>query len=141
MGTPLQEVYDLFQARLVNEVLTGKESLIFVIFKIALSKANGTVNHALTYVLDDPIDGEIQYSGYFVDVLDVGEMNLIALYMVHEWNQRQLQLLRRQERDVGTADFNRIPGKKEQLEVVKETIKVIKDDISELKQEFNTYKN
>lgn len=141
MGTPLQEVYDLFQVRLVNEALTGKESLVFVIFKIALSQASGTVNHTLTYVLDDPIDGEVQYSGYFDNTLDVNEMNLIALYMLYEWNQRKLQLLLNQARDVGTADFNKIPGKKEQLEVVRYGIQVIKNEILELKQEFNTYKN
>ena len=60
--------------------------------------------------------------------------------MLYEWNRREQQKLVKQKREIGTSDFNRLEGKKDQLISVNYAMKVTKNDIDELKNEFNTYK-
>ena len=116
MGTPLQSLYERFQTK-VDEDLANKESIIFALVDVAISRAYKTCNHSLDYVLDSPEydDNENitnEYSGSFSDILDNDEIELIALWMLYEWNRREHQYLVKQRRDVGTSDFNRLPGKK-----------------------------
>ena len=141
MGTPLDSVYEMFIAKLDNEVLTGKESLIYAIFRMALAKAKGTVRHSLLYVLDEPIDDDPVYDGYFNDTLDDDEIDLLALYMKYEWNSRKKQGLVSKREDIGTPDFNRLPGKKESLAVIDSAVKSTLDEIITAEQKFNTYIN
>lgn len=135
--TPLQKLYDRFQTK-VDEDLTDKESLIFALIDPAISKSYKTCRHSLEYVLDD---SETEtYDGYFINVLDSDEIELLALWMLYEWNRREQQRLIKQKEVVGTTDFNRLPNKKDQLQSINNTMKIIQEDINNLKNEFNTYK-
>lgn len=144
MGTPLEILYKRFQTK-VDEDLTGKESLIFALVDVAISKSYKTCIHSLDYVLDDPIYDEgnyqiNQYEGSFNETLFNDEIELLALWMLYEWNRREQQKLVKQRQSIGTSDFNRLEGKKDQLIAVNNAMKVTKEDINELKNEFNTYK-
>ena len=139
MGTPLQSLYDRFQTK-VNEDLTGKESLIFALVDVAISKSYKTATHSLTYVVDPPIPpATVSYSGFFDEDLDLDEIELLALWMVYEWDRREQQRLVKQRRDIGTTDFNRLEGKKEQLQVVETAMKTTLSDIRDLVDSMNTY--
>jgi hypothetical protein len=131
MGTPLDDVYRNFFAR-VDENMSGKESLVYAIFIIAISKARKNVRHSLSYTLTD----DEKYEGYFTETLDDDEIDLLALHMLYECTRRKLQKLVAQRDDIGTPDFNRLPGKKEQLAVVESAMKTTKDDIISLTNEF-----
>lgn len=139
-GTPLQALYDGFQTK-VDEDLTYKESLIFALVDVAISKSYKTCIHDLTYVLDDPIPPDTEsYDGYFVEDLNLDEIELLALWMLYEWNRREQQRLLKIKESIGTSDFNRLPSKKDQLISINYTMKMILEDINSLKNEFNTYK-
>jgi hypothetical protein len=135
MATPLQTLYDRFISK-IDEDLTGKESLIFALIEPAISKSKKYVVHDLTYILTDVNS----YEGNFVDTLDNDEIELLALWMLYEWNRREQQRLVKLKNSIGTKDFNRLPDKADELKVVNLTMKEIKNDIDELKNEFNTYK-
>lgn len=144
MGTPLQKLYTRFQTK-IDEDITGKEGLIFSLVDVAISKSYKTCKHGLDYVLDDPIYDEEEnitnsYEGGFNDTLDSDEIELLALWILYEWNRREQQRLVKLRRDIGTSDFNRLEGKKEQLQSVNSAMKITKDDIDELVDNFNTYK-
>lgn len=131
MGTPLDDVYRNFFAR-VDENMSGKESLVYAIFIIAISKARKNVRHSLSYTLTD----DEKYEGNFSETLDDDEVDLIALHMLYEWNGRKKQKLVAQREDIGTPDFNRLPDKKAQLAVIESAMETIKDDITLLTNEF-----
>lgn len=154
MGTPLQAVYDAFFLRLDEQICDKDKGLIYSIFIVAVENAKRAAVNSLGYVLDEPEenhpaeldleegeDEDESYSGYFIEALSGDEINLIALWMLYEWNRRKLQRLLGQRRDIGTADFNRIPSKKEELAVIEFGLKHAKSDIVELEQAFNEYKN
>ncbi len=134
--TDLQLLYDRFQTK-VDEDLTDKESLIFSLVDVAIAKSYKNTKHKLDYVLTDPEE----YEGYFIDDLSKDEIELLALWMLYEWNRREQQKLRGQRADIGTSDFNRLPNKKEQLQSVTLIMKDIKEEIDDLKNDMNTYEN
>ena len=141
--TPLQTLYDRFQTK-VDEDLTGKEQLIFNLVDVAIGKSYKTCNHDLSYTLDEPVyDTEgnqtNKYVGNFTETLDNDEIELLALWMLYEWDRREQQRLVKQKEKLGTADFNKLEGKKEQLTAVTLAMKTTLDDIKDLKNEFNTY--
>ena len=136
MGTPLDTIYKRFQTK-VDENLVGKESLIFALVDVAISKSYKTCVHSLEYIMNDPIydDEDNQtnlYEGSFIYNLDSDEIELIVLWMLYEWDRREQQRLLKQKQSVGTSDFNRLEGKKEQLIAVSNAMKITKDDINDL---------
>lgn len=135
--TRLQNVYDRFLSK-IDEDTTGKESLIFEILNSAISKSYKTVVHSLKYTLEKP-NGSNQFDGYFIDNLNEDEIELLALWMLYEWDRREQQNLLKIRQDIGTSDFNRLPDKVAKLRAVNETLKTTKEDITDLKNEFNTY--
>ena len=139
MGTPLQSLYDRFQTK-VDEDLTGKESLIFALVDVAISKSYKSVTHSLTYVVDAPVPPATEsYSGFFDADLDLDEIELLALWMVYEWDRREQQRLVKLRRDIGTSDFNRLESKKDQLNVVTLAMQVTLSDIKDVVNSMNTY--
>lgn len=139
MGTPLQSLYDRFQTK-VDENLTGKESLIFALVDVAISKSYKAATHGLTYVITPPTPpATISYNGSFDEDLDLDEIELLALWMVYEWDRREQQRLVKLKRDIGTSDFNRLENKKDQLQVVETTMKTTLSDIEKLIDSMNTY--
>jgi len=144
MGTLLQILYTRFQTK-IDEDIAGKEGLIFSLVDVAIAKSYKTCRHSLNYVLDEPIYDEEEnitnlYEGSFDDILDSDEIELLALWMLYEWNRREQQRLIKLKRDIGTSDFNRLEGKKEQLQSVNSSMKITKEDITDLVNDFNTYK-
>ena len=144
MGTPLQTLYTRFQTK-IDEDITGKEGLIFSLVDVAIAKSYKTCRHSLNYVLDDLTYDEEEnitnlYEGNFNDVLDNDEIELLTLWMKYEWKERIVAKLDGQRKQIGTSDFNRLEGKKEQLQSVNSAMKITKDDIDELVDNFNTYK-
>lgn len=144
MGTPLDDLYKRFQTK-VDEDLTGKESLIFALVDVAISKSYKTCIHSLNYTLYDPEydeEGNItnEYEGEFDKYLDGDELELLALWMYYEKNRRKQQRLINQRRDIGTSDFNRLEDKAKTLKEVTLVMKMTKEEINDLKNEFNTYK-
>ena len=139
MGTPLQSLYDRFQTK-VDENLTGKESLIFALVDVAISKSYKAATHGLNYVITPPTPpATISYNGSFDEDLDLDEIELLALWMVYEWDRREQQRLVKLKRDIGTSDFNRLENKKDQLQVVETTMKTTLSDIEKLIDSMNTY--
>lgn len=144
--TPFQEIYDCFFSK-VDEDFTNKEGQVFNVFKSAIARSYKTIRHKLDYVLDDPIKDEeagelIQtYSGHFIEKLDIDEIELLALWMVYEWNRKKQQRLVGKRRTIGTRDFNRIEDLANELKIVEFAMKQTMRDINALKNEFYTYKN
>jgi len=138
LGTPLETLYNRFQTK-VDEDLTGKESLIFALVDVAISKSYKNCNHDLTYALTDS-DAETQtYDGSFDETLDNDEIELLALWMLYEWNRREQQRLIKLKDDIGTSDFNKLPNKVDKLKIVNSTMRLIMEDINDLKNDMNSY--
>ena len=135
MGTPLQDIYDSFESN-IDENLTGKEELIFTIFKKALSKCYKYVIHSLTYTLTD----KIAYEGNFDEILDEDEITLLGLEMLYEHKRRRKEKLESQQDYIGTKDFKNFPNKVEELRQLNISMKDLMEEIKELRQEFNSYK-
>lgn len=144
MGTPLQTLYTRFQTK-IDEDITGKEGLIFSLVDVAIAKSYKTCRHSLNYVLDDPIKDEEEniinlYEGSFNDILDSDEIELLALWMKYEWKERKVAKLDGQRKQIGTSDFNRLEGKKdEMIAAIKSSEKAL-EEVKSLMQDFNTYK-
>jgi hypothetical protein len=133
-GTPLQDVYDFFMPK-VNEDLTGKESLIFQYFKTAISKCYKFVKHDLTYTITD----KDTFDGYFVQILDQDEVELIAMTMRYEslGNEEAYWISLRDL--VSTNDFNSLPDKKRNLDGIQNSKRLLKEEIDDFKQQFSDY--
>lgn len=139
MGTPLQKIYDRFQTK-IDEDVSGKESLIFSLVDVAISKSYKTVVHNLKYVLDEPVPPETEsYDGEFVENLDNDEIELLALWMFYEWKRRKASKLEGQKRDIGTKDFNRLEDRSSLLKELRAGMKDLLEEIDSLKNEFNLY--
>lgn len=140
MGTPLNVLYKRFQTK-VDEDLTNKESLIFSLVDVAISKSYKTCIHSLKYVLDEVMPPDIEtYNGNFIEELDSDEIELLALWLLYEWNRRKQQRLLALRRDIGTTDFNRLDDKSKELREISAIMKDIRQEIEDLKNDFNTYK-
>lgn len=135
MPTDLQILYDRFFSK-TDEDFTGKEGQVFVLVDSAISKSYKNTVHNLNYTL---INLE-EYEGYFDEDLDKDEIELLALWMVYEWNRKKQQKLISQRRLIGTKDFNRLGNLKDELKSINETMELTLNDIKDLKNEFNTYK-
>ena len=133
MGTPLQSAYDSFILK-VDEDLTGKESLIYNLLKVAISKAYKHTPHSLNYTLTS----ETTFAGVFDDTLIQDEIELISLNMDYEHKRRKQSYLLGLKRENGTKDFN-ATSKKPELDGVQNSMQLLKDEIKELQQQFNTY--
>lgn len=140
MGTPLNVLYKRFQTK-VDEDLINKESLIFSLVDVAISKSYKTCIHSLKYVLDEVMPPDIEtYNGNFIEELDSDEIELLALWLLYEWNRRKQQRLLALRRDIGTTDFNRLDDKSKELREISAIMKDIRREIEDLKNDFNTYK-
>lgn len=135
MPTDLQILYDRFFSK-TDEDFTGKEGQVFVLVDSAISKSYKNTVHNLNYILINPEE----YEGYFDEDLDKDEIELLALWMVYEWNRKKQQKLISQRRLIGTKDFNRLGNLKDELKSINETMELTLNDIKDLKNEFNTYK-
>lgn len=138
MGTPLQTLYTRFQTK-VDEDLTGKESLIFALIDVAISKSDKVCIHGLTYVLTNPEANPLTYDGNFDESLNNDEIELLSLWMKYEWKNRKVSKLEAQERDIGTSDFNRLENKATLLKELRSGVKEVLDEINSLKNDMNTY--
>jgi hypothetical protein len=139
-GTPLQEVYTIFISK-VDEDLTGKESLIFNYLQSAKSKAYKYTSHSLDFILSDPISpATISYDGYFNNILNQDEIELIALYMLYEHLSRQEKYWVSLRELISTKDFNSMPDKKRILDGIQNSKKILKEEIDDFKQQFFDYK-
>ena len=74
------------------------------------------------------------------DLLDSDEIELLALWLLYEWNRRKQQRLLALRRDIGTTDFNRLDDKPKELREISAIMKDIRREIEDLKNDFNTYK-
>ncbi len=133
-GTDLQVLYDRFQSKL-EEDLFGKEGRIFNLMNSAIAKSHKYVSRSLDYQLTD----EVNYEGYFIEELD-DEIELIALWMLYEWNRVRQQKLLGKKRDIGTRDFNKLGNLSDELKSINFTMGQIMNEINALKNDFNTYK-
>jgi len=138
MGTPLQTLYTRFQTKL-DEDLTGKESLIFALVDVAISKSDKNCTHDLTYALTDPEAEEQTYDGSFDEILNNDEIELLALWMKYEWKNRKVSKLENQKQEIGTSDFNRLENKANLLKELRLGVKDTLDEINSLKNDMNTY--
>jgi len=134
-GTDLQVLYDRFFSK-IDEDLTGKEGQVFSLLSSAIAKSYKTVRHSLGHTLTD----SDEYEGYFADNLDDDEVELLALWMLYEWNRKRQQKLIGQKNQIGTKDFNRLENAPDKLRVINYTMAQIMNDINALKNEFYTYK-
>lgn len=135
MGTSLQIQFDAFIIK-TDEDLTGQEEKIYNYLKSAISRTYKTVRHSLVYTLTN----ETTYEGSFIDTLDQDEIELNALWMLHEHKRRKISYLEAQERLLGTKDFNNLPDKVKELADLRNGMKDLKEEIKEFEQSFNTYK-
>ncbi len=135
IGTDLQVLYDRFFSK-IDEDLTGKEGQVFNLISSAIAKSYKTVRHSLEYTLTD----SEEYEGCFTDNLDDDEIELLALWMLYEWNRKRQQKLIGQKKQIGTKDFNRLENVPDKLRVINYTMAQIMNDINALKNEFYTYK-
>lgn len=134
-GTDLQVLYDRFFSK-IDEDLTGKEGQVFSLLSSAIAKSYKTVRHSLGHTLTD----SDEYEGCFADNLDDDEVELLALWMLYEWNRKRQQKLIGQKNQIGTKDFNRLENAPDKLRVINYTMAQIMNDINALKNEFYTYK-
>ena len=131
-GTPLQDVYDSFQSK-IDDDLTGQESLIFQFFKSALARCYKVMRHSPIYTYDNTT-----YDGFFDDVLENDEIELIALWMKFYKYDRRRGKLNFLEKSLGTKDFKQTDYKGE-LDALGISMEDLKTEIKELSQTFNTY--
>jgi hypothetical protein len=130
--THLQDCYDSFFLKTEDD-FTGKEIQVFGYFKAALSKCYKTVRHSLEYTVDENYDGE------FVEILDQDEIELIALHMKKEYLRKIIAKLENAKTRIGTKDFNRLPDKVTEYNVMSKAKKDLDDEIKAFEQDFNTY--
>ena len=131
-GTPLQDIYDSFQGK-IDDDLTGQESLIFQFFKSALARCYQVMRHLSTYTYD-----KITFDGFFTDILDEDEIEIIALWMKFYKYDRRRGKLNFLEKSLGTKDFKQTDYKGE-LDALGVSMEDLKAEIKELSQTFNTY--
>lgn len=134
-GTNLQDLYDRFFSK-TDEDFSFKAAQIFALVDSAIAKSYKNVNHSLDYELTDTDD----FEGHFIEELDSDEIELLALWMLYEWNRKRQQKLRAQKTMIGTKDFNRLEDRPRELREVTLVMKDIMEEINALKNEFNTYK-
>lgn len=134
-NTDLQVLYDRFQSK-VDEDLFGKEGRIFALVDSAIAKSHKYVKHSLNYQLADADN----YEGYFEEELDTDEIELLALWMLYEWNRKRQQKLLGQKRRIGTRDFNKLDDLSGELKSISFAMSQIMNEIDALKNEFHTYR-
>lgn len=143
MGTPLNDLYKRFQTK-IDEDVTGKEQLIFSIVDSAIARSYKMARHDLTYIIDEPIFDEENnqtnlYEGSFNSILDNDEIELLALWMIYLWKERKKSYVEGLKDRIGTSDFNRLEGKKEQLTALTLSAKEALSEVKAYMQDFNTY--
>lgn len=134
-NTDLQVLYDRFQSK-VDEDLFGKEGRIFALVDSAIAKSHKYVKRSLNYQLTDADN----YEGYFEEELDTDEIELLALWMLYEWNRKRQQKLLGQKRRIGTRDFNKLDDLSGELKSISFAMSQIMNEIDALKNEFHTYR-
>ena len=94
MATPFLKVYDAFLARITADEWTLEEELAIVerdwqeLLKMAIARFKYP-RVSLEVEQVDPIDNDSQLAVYqFTDELSNAEIQMLALYMKHEWIKR-----------------------------------------------------
>jgi len=115
-----------------NADFTGKELLVFQLFKAALAYCYRTVPENLDYTYDKQI-----HEGKFKDNLNQDSIELISLCMKRELYRRYNDKYTSMKQHIGTKAFNRLPEN-----IVKESqesrkiFESLNDEIEKFRQEF-----
>lgn len=136
MGTQIQEVFDAFFIKLLNVDFTGKEAIVYQIFKSSIPHCIKTVPEDLIYTFD-----ESTYTGIFNDVLGCDSIELIALAMVCEYYFKELGKLSGRKQYLGTQAFNKIPDLKDELNATQLDYNEANEKFEKFRQEFYSYTN
>jgi hypothetical protein len=134
--TEFQEVYDAFFIKEAKNFM-GKESQVYQFLVTAISKSRKTTPTNLDYVLIS----EDTYSGYFLNTLNQDDIELLALNMSLESKRSRKSELDYTKQHMGTKDFNRLPDKKAEYEIIQKSIKDLQDEILSFRQEFYSYRS
>ena len=143
VGTRLQEIYDAFFIKIPSHDFSSEQSKVYQFFKAAVGRARKTVSDNLTYTLDEDQDEESpSYDGTFKDTLDQNTIELISLWMVHEYFRTIVSKFEGIKSYVGTKDFNKLPDVKNgQYEIAKSLLDSVSEEIKEFCQSFYSYRN
>lgn len=136
MGTNIQIVFDSFFVKIPTVDFTGKESLVFQLFKSSIPYCYKTVPEDLTYTFDETL-----YEGTFDNILGQDTIELIALCMKREYYRREVDKYASTKQYIGTQAFNKLPNMKELSDCARVNLKDISDTFEAFRQEFYTYKN
>lgn len=134
MGTDLQELFDSFYVIVPRQ--EAIPSYVMALIKPALSKVYKQFKHSYKFVVTDKEECE----GYFIDELDIDELQLIALQMAIDYHTgKDLDRLTSIKTTIGTKDFNKIPNASENLKNIQSKIQMLTDELEQLKSDMNKY--
>jgi hypothetical protein len=134
LGTNVQEVFDSFFAKCPETSFTGKETLVYQLFKSGIAHCYQDVSESLEYTFD-----EVTYEGYFTDTLYLDTIELIALCMKREFSRRGLDRYTAIKQHIGTNAFNKLPDIKGTADTATGQYKNLSDEIEDFKQDFYPY--
>lgn len=81
------------------------------------------------------------YDGFFVNDVKQDALELIALNMLLEQKRQRKSELDETKFFIGTKDFNKLPEKKAEYDILQKSIKDLQDEIFAFRQEFYLYTN
>lgn len=132
--TDLQVLYDSFTLK-VNEDFSEKMDLFIAMINPALAKIYKQLRHGYSYVYN-----AITKEGYFVEILDIDEIELIALQMAYDYtNDSKMSRLSSMKQMLGTKDFDKIPNLKNEMDTVTKRLDILAIEINNLKNDMNDY--
>lgn len=134
MGTDIQVVLDTFFAKCPETNFTGKETLVYQLFKAGIAHCYKDVSESLEYTFD-----EVTYTGNFTYILGLDTIELISLCMKREYSRRLLDKYTISKQYIGTSAFNKIPDLKNASDTVTKQYDGLVDEIEDFKQDFYPY--
>jgi len=132
--TNIQEVIDSFLIKLPTVDFTGKEDMVFQLFKTAVAKCSRKPYDSLEYFYDTTIK-----EGYFLNKIHDDSIELVSMYMLKEYYIREFDLTTSRLKYLGTQAFNKIPSSKENFDAVSDKLKNLNDEIATFEMNLPDY--
>jgi hypothetical protein len=134
LGTDVQEVFDSFFAKCPETDFTGKETLVYQLFKSGIAHCYKDVSESLEYSFDNTA-----YTGNFTYTIGLDTIELIALCMKREFSRRSLDKYTLVKQHIGTNAFNKLPDIKGSADTATSQYDNLTDEIEDFKQDFYPY--
>lgn len=133
-GTNLQEIVDAVKIKIPNENLSGKESQIVQMLKMAVSRCKKKTYDNLEFYYDEEI-----LDGYFYNIISDATIELLSMYIVKNFLTWQFSIFNNRKQYLGTNAFNKIPSYKEKFDSITEQLSYWDNEIEKFEMDFPDY--